>query len=274
MASAGSKIKIGFHLGPQHGEYRRMRDQWLAAEELGVDALYSADHFFAQSIEIDAGKGERPPSKPGANFEGMTIQAAMAATTTRPEIGCIVHAIGYRNPHLMADMARTIDHISGGRFILGLGSGYLEQDYLEYGYAWTSQKERSLELAAKIPIIKDRLEQLEPPPLRRMPLLIGAMGEKIGIPTVARHADIWHVYGTAEVVAAKIERLKECCAEIGRPFEEIELATWYLPGIMGISNSPDDILALGIRNLINLQAGPDWDLGIIRELIAWRDNLA
>ncbi len=274
MASKSPPIKIGFHLGPQHGDYRTMRDQWLAAEELGVDALYSADHFFAQSIEIDAGRGERPPDAAGANYEGMTLQAAMAATTTRPEIGCIVQAIGYRNPHLMADMARTIDHISGGRFILGLGTGYLEKDFVEYGYEWTSQKDRSLELAAKIPVILDRMAKLNPQPLRKIPLLIGAMGEKIGIPTVARHADIWHVYGTAEVVADKIERLKECCAEIGRPFEEIELATWYLPGIMGISNSPDDILALGIRNLINLQAGPDWDLGVIRELIQWRAALS
>lgn len=275
MAKAAAKpIRIGFHLGPQHGEYRRMREQWLAAEALGVDALYSADHFFAQSIEIDAGKGERPPATAGANFEGMTIQAAMAATTTRPEIGCIVHAIGYRNPHLMADMARTIDHISGGRFILGLGTGYLERDFVEYGYEWKSQTARSLELAEKIPVIRDRLDRLEPPPLRRMPLLIGAMGEKIGLPTVARHADIWHVYGTADVVAAKIERVRELCAQIGRPFEEIELATWFLPGVMGISNSPDDMLALGIRNVINLQAGPNWDLGIVQELLQWRDRLA
>lgn len=272
-AAHPSGIKIGFHLGPQHGEYPKMRDQWLAAEELGVDTLYSADHFFAQSIEIDAGQGERPPVSAGANFEGMTIQAAMAATTTRPEIGCIVHAIGYRNPHLIADMARTIDHISGGRFILGLGTGYLEQDFREYGYEWKSQKERSLELAEKLPVIKDRLSRLNPPPLRKMPILIGAMGEKIGLPTVARHADIWHVYGTNDVVAQKIEKLREICAEIGRPFEEIEIATWYLPDVIGISNSPDDMLAMGIRNLINLQAGPDWDLGIVRELLQWRDNL-
>ena len=110
----------------------------------------------------------------------------MAATATHPEIGCLVHAIGYRNPNLMADMARTIDHISGGRFILGLGTGYLEQDYVEYGYEWTTQKERSLELAAKIPIIRDRLDRLAPPPLRKMPFLIASMGGKIGLETILR----------------------------------------------------------------------------------------
>lgn len=274
MAASGHpKAKIGFHLGPQHGEYRVMRNQWMAAEELGVDALYSSDHFFAQDIEIEITTGERPLPTAGANFEGMTVQAAMAATTSRPEISCLVHAIGYRNPNLMADMARTIDHISGGRFILGLGTGYLEPDFVEYGYDWTTQAERSRELAAKIPIIKDRLEKLNPPPLRKLPLLIAAMGEKIGLPIVARHADIWHVYGAADQVAGKIEKLKELCGEIGRPFEEIEIATWYVPD-MGLVTPPDDFLAMGIRNIINLQRGPDWDLGVVRELLEWRDNLA
>jgi alkanesulfonate monooxygenase SsuD/methylene tetrahydromethanopterin reductase-like flavin-dependent oxidoreductase (luciferase family) len=202
----------------------------------------------------------------------MTIQASMAATTTRPEIGCLVHAIGYRNPHLLADMARTIDHISGGRFILGLGTGYLQQDFAEYGYPWTSQAERSLELAAKVPVIKDRLTRLNPPPLRKMPILIAAMGEKIGLPTVARHADIWHVYGAAEQVCRKIESLKKICADVGRPFEEIEIATWYIPE-MGLTTPPDDFLAMGIRNIIHLKQGPHWDLGVVRELLQWRDKV-
>lgn len=265
------RTKIGFHLGPQHGDYPTMRRQWLAAEELGADALYSSDHFFAQAEEITVREGERPPVTAGANFEGMTIQAAMAATTSRAEIGCLVHAIGYRNPNLLADMARTIDHISGGRFILGLGTGYLEQDYTEYGFDLGTQKQRSLELAEKLPVIRDRLGKLNPPPLRKMPLLIAAMGEKIGLRTVARHADIWHVYGAPDYVAGKIERLQEICLEEGRDFAEIELATWYIPEF-GLATPPDDSLAMGIHNIIHLQRGPDWDLGILRELLQWRDS--
>jgi probable F420-dependent oxidoreductase len=274
-AADQSRIKIGFHLGPQHGDYPVMRRQWMAAEELGVDALYSSDHFFAQSVgDVDAAAGDRPKASAGQNFEGMTIQAAMAATTTRPEIGAIVHAIGYRNPHLMADMARTIDHISGGRFILGLGTGYLEQDYVEYGYQWTTQKERSLELLEKVPIIRERLGKLDPPPLRRMPFLIASGGAKIGLEIVARHADIWHIYGHTAQIAEKLGQLQEKCAKVGRRFEDIEVATWYVPGMFGLSDSPDDIVAIGIRNLIQIQTGPSWDLGLVRELLQWRDNRA
>jgi len=251
-----------------------MRQQWMAAEELGADALYTSDHFFAQDTSNDATAGEGSTFAVGMNFEAMTIQAAMAATTTRPQIGCLVHGVGFRNPHLTADMARTIDHISNGRFILGLGTGYMKEDFVEYGYEWVRQKERSLNLAAKVPIIKDRLSKLNPPPLRKLPILIGAMGSKIGMPLVAHHADIWHAYGTGEQLAVKIEELKELCMKIGRDFNEIEIATWYTRGALHIDIKPDDIYALGIRNIIQLQIGPHWDLGILRELLQWRDSLS
>ena len=79
--------------------------------------------------------------------------------------------------------------------------------------------------------------------------------------------------GQFEQVAGKIEKLKAICGEVGRSFEEIEIATWYIPE-MGLTTAPDDFLAMGIRNIIHLQRGPGWDLGIVRELLQWRDNLA
>ena len=93
-------IKIGFQVAAQHGEYKRMRDRWMEAEALGVDALYTCDHFFAQIVPQKFGSGEQheyPAANNGLNFEGTTIQAAMAATTTHPQIGCLVHATGFRN---------------------------------------------------------------------------------------------------------------------------------------------------------------------------------
>ena len=267
-------IKIGFQVAAQHGEYPVMRQRWIEAEELGVDALYTADHFFAQKVPEKFGQGERheyPPANNGLNFEATTIQAAMAVLTTKPEIGCLVHANSYRNPNLLADIARTIDHISGGRFILGIGSGYLEQDYLEYGYELGTPKSRMEDLAKALPIIKRRFELLNPRPLRKIPILMGTMG-KMGMRLAAEHADIWHLFGPIDKLAGKIEEMKLLCKDVVRDFSEIELSTWYFPHMLQQEQNPDDFLALGIRNIIVVQQGPDWDTGMVRELIAWREK--
>jgi probable F420-dependent oxidoreductase len=269
-------VKIGFQLIPQHGDFELMRERWMQAEALGVDALYTADHFFAQRASAEVAEGIHAQTLGGKNYEGMTVQAAMAATTTRPEIGCIVHGNSYRNPNLMADMCRTIDIISRGRFILGIGSGYQKRDYEEYGYELGTQKSRLLDLARDIPIIKARWEKLEPPPVRKIPIMIASMGEQIGMRIVAEHANIWHVYGSLEKVTEKTEALKRICKEVGRDFSEIELTTWYFPNISGeMEVNPDDYLKLGIRNIIQLQNGETgWDLGLVKELLAWRKGLA
>src|SRR5262245_57734187 len=227
-----SGIKIGFQLCPQHGTYQQLRKQWMAAEELGADGLYSADHFFSQVPTIEAAQGDYPATFGGLNFEGTTIQAAMAATTTRAEIGCIVHANSYRNPNLMADIARTIDHISGGRFILGMGSGYLQQDYDEYGYEFGTARSRLLDLARDMPIIKARLGKLNPPTIRRIPLLSASMGEKIGMPIVAKHADAWHVFGPEHKIREKYEALQRICSEQGRDPAEIEVMANCMPQLL------------------------------------------
>ena len=83
-ATHSSGIKIGFHLGPQHGDFPTMRRQWLAAEELGVDALYSTDHFFVQDADIEIAPGKRPPATAGMNFEGMTRGLSRLAVSIWP----------------------------------------------------------------------------------------------------------------------------------------------------------------------------------------------
>jgi hypothetical protein len=101
-------IKIGVQLVPQFGDMDRMRAKWMECEQLGVDVLYTCDHFFPMEFTEDVAAGAVHAKQPdNKNFEATTIQAAMAATTTRPEIGCIVHANSYRNPNLMADISRT-----------------------------------------------------------------------------------------------------------------------------------------------------------------------
>jgi probable F420-dependent oxidoreductase len=267
-------VTVSLQLAPQYGDMARMRDAWVEAEALGVDRLYTCDHFHAMVVTTEVMHGahaEVPQS--GKNFEATTVQAAMAATTTRAEIGCIVHGNSYRNPNLMADIARTIDHISGGRYILGMGSGYLKPDYDAYGYDYGNQATRLHDLARALPIIKSRFEKLNPPPLRKIPLLIASAGEKIGLKIVAEHADIWHAYGARPELARKTEILERYCRDIGRDPREIEFATHYLPGDMVPDADPDAYIAMGFEHINLVNFGPDWDLGALRELLAWKKNL-
>jgi probable F420-dependent oxidoreductase len=267
------KIKIGFSLAPQFGDMAPLRAAWTEADALGVDRLYSCDHFHAMIVkpEVLAGAHADVPVF-GKNFESTTVQAAMAATTTRAEIGCIVHANSFRNPNLMADIARTIDHISGGRYILGMGSGYLKPDYDEYGYPYGTALSRLEDLARDMPIILQRLQKLNPPPLRRIPILIGSMGEKIGLRLVAEYADIWHIYGPIDKMRKKIEVLKKHCADVGRNFDDIHIAAFYMPDQLPDTNL-DTYLDLGIREMIAVSFGPEWDRTTVKSLLDWRRKM-
>ena len=269
----GDGITIGVLLTPQFGDMATMRDRWVAAEDLGADAIYTCDHFFPTVLDERALSAEEHAAQPDdKNFEATTIQAAMAATTSRVKIGCLVHGNSYRNPNLMADIARTIDHIAGGgRFILGIGSGYEKRDYDEYGYEYGTTKSRLLDLKRDIPIIKARFEKLNPKPVKKIPILIASMGEQIGMRIVAEHADMWHVYGHQDQVTHKTAVLKRICDEVGRDFGTIEMTTFFVPQLLGAAdNDPEHYLKLGIRNIIAITQGPDWEFTELRTLLQWR----
>jgi probable F420-dependent oxidoreductase len=255
--------RIGVQLQPQHApHYDQIRDAVRRLEDLGVDVAFTWDHFFPLYGDPD-----------GPHFECWTVLAAWAEQTSRIEIGALVSCNSYRNPELLADMARTVDHISGGRLILGVGSGWKQKDYDEYGYEFGTAGSRLDDLAAALPRVKSRLAKLNPPATRDIPLLIGGQGERKTLRLVAEHADIWHGFTTGQTYPRKSAVLAEHCAAVGRDPASIQRSA-------AVEDDAGDLIAdaaaladLGVTLFTVACDGPDYDLSAARALCRWRDGL-
>jgi probable F420-dependent oxidoreductase len=258
MAPATKRpLRLGVQVAPQHAVYPKIRDTVAELEDLGVDVIFNWDHFFPLT---GAPNGE--------HYESWTMLAAIAEQTSRVELGALVNCNSYRNADLQADMARTIDHISGGRFIFGTGSGWFERDYDEYGYEFGTVGQRLDALAENLPRIEARWAKLNPPPLRKIPVLIGGGGEKKTLKIVAKHADVWHSFSDAETLQRKLGILGEHCDAVGRDIKDIEISTELR---MRTEAEADEAVALGVTLLTIGISGPDYDLKPVKKWLAWRD---
>jgi probable F420-dependent oxidoreductase len=255
-----NSIRIGLQVQPQHADYAAIRRTVAEAEDLGVDVVFNWDHFYPLYGDPD-----------GKHFECWTMLGAWAEQTSRVEIGALVTCNSYRNPELLADMARTVDHMSDGRLILGIGSGWFEKDYQEYGYEFGTAGGRLNQLRDDLPRIEARWARLNPAPTRKIPVLIGGGGEKKTLRLVAQHADIWHSFSDLDTLKRKTEILRGHCADVGREPSEIELSVGT-PDAEPEEAGPA-LLEAGARLFTVGVGGPDYDLGKLKKWLAWREQL-
>jgi len=200
-----------------------------AVEAAGWDSLWIDDHLLADEGDPRDGK-----------LEGWTTLAALAVLTERVRLGLLVGANTFRNPGLTAKLATTLDQLSDGRAVLGLGGGWFEREHDAFGLDFGSGfGERLDRLDESVRLIRDLLDGetvthdgrfytmhdavCEPRPIQaRLPILIGGSGPAKTLRTTARYADLWNAYGTPERIAATSEVLAQRCADEGRDFAEIE----------------------------------------------------
>ncbi len=259
MSHTPFPIRVGVQLQPQHTTYSDYASTVQRFDSMGVDSIFNWDHFFPLYGDPQ-----------GPHFEGWTLLTAMAAITSHAKVGCLVTCNSYRNPSLLADMAKTIDHISHGRLILGMGAGWFDRDYSEYGYDFGTPGTRLAALADALPIIQHRWEVDVPKPVQsRIPILIGGGGEKKTLKITAQYADMWHGFGGVEILTHKMEVLNQWCQELGRNPDEIERSCAVDEKVT--EQQFDATIQIGITHFIVGMQTP-WDFATVEKLLLWRDQ--
>ena len=223
-------LKLGINLWSQASDWPSFLAAGQRADELGYDTLWTWDHVLAIFGE---------PGQP--IFEGYTALAALAQATARVRLGLFVGANTFRNPGLAAKAVTTIDHISGGRAVMGLGGAWFEGEHRAFGIDFGTGFGQRLDwLAEAVPAVRTLLDggevtsapggryafdhlRIAPRPVQdHLPIMIGGAGEKKTLRIVAQHADLWNVFGTPETVARKDAILRQHCADVGRDPSTIE----------------------------------------------------
>jgi F420-dependent oxidoreductase-like protein len=219
------QIRFGIHSGPQNTTFADYLALWRKAEEVGLDWASVFDHFIPM----------QPADPGGPCFEGLTLLSAMAAHTTRLRCGILVVGNTYRNPAVLANIAATIDHVSGGRLELGIGAGWYEMEHNEYGIPFHTTGRRIRMLGETALILKSLWTQerttftgryyaitnasCEPKPVQKpsIPLWVGGAGEKLTLRVVAESADGWNTFFLPlDAYKRKLEALAAHCRDVGR----------------------------------------------------------
>jgi F420-dependent oxidoreductase-like protein len=216
-------VRFGACFWAHGAAWSELADAALAAEDAGFDSLWTDDHL------INDMGDERIPV-----FEGWTTLAAWAAITTRIRLGLLVGAAPFRNPGLLAKTAATVDHISGGRLILGLGAGWFEPEYRRFGIPLGDGTTRADRLDEVVSIVRRLLDGetvthhgdhltldeafVEPGPIQaHLPIMIGGSGPRRTLRTVARIADQWNMPdGSVDQFVERDAILRRHAAELGR----------------------------------------------------------
>jgi len=222
-------MRFGAAFWIQRTDWPDLRDACLAVERASWDSIWLDDHLLSDEADW------RDPK-----LEGWTALAAVAAIIPRVRLGLLVSSTTFRNPGLIAKLATTLDHVSGGRAVLGLGGGWFEREHdafgIDFGAGFGARLDRLDEATMLIRRLLDgervshdgrfytlRDALCEPRPVQRhLPILIGGSGPTKTLRTTARYADMWNGYGDPDRVAAASEVLRARCDEVGRPFDSIE----------------------------------------------------
>jgi alkanesulfonate monooxygenase SsuD/methylene tetrahydromethanopterin reductase-like flavin-dependent oxidoreductase (luciferase family) len=258
-------IGIGFQVWGQAVTWPELAETARRIEALGFTSLWSNDHFYPPT-----GAAARTPDAPAGPFlEGWMTLAGFIGVTSRIPVGVLVSGAGYRNPGLLVKMATAADHISAGRVILGLGAGWHEREHRTFGFDFPSLGDRISRLDEQSAAIRrlldgeevsvdgrfvrmDRAVNLPPPIHGRLPLLIGASGEKRSLRIVARDADIWNGEGDPETAARKNAVLDAHCRDLGRDPATIRRTVGVSPAFLrddrdaAIAGQVDMLLAAGL----------------------------
>jgi F420-dependent oxidoreductase-like protein len=221
-------VRFGVHAGLQHTNTDELRDLWSRIEALGFEWISIWDHFYAADATGD------PHS-----LEASTCHTALAMSTANVTCGSLVYSAGYRHPAVLANAIATMDQLAGGRIVLGLGGGWLQNEYDAYGMHYGTPGERLRMLDEYIQCVRGLLTQdkttfagefftltdaqCEPKPVQaRLPIWIGGGGEKVTLRIAAQYADGWNVpFIAPDAWAHKAQVLDEHCASVGRDPKEI-----------------------------------------------------